>query len=76
MGGAKEVVGSTGQASRSGAAREAEDVGGGVEGPQGSHEEALGGVPESQERWGVGPQAIDLRNEQVQVGRSSGRSRW
>jgi hypothetical protein len=34
--------------------KEAEVVGGGVEGDQGSDEEAVGGLPEGQEGWGVG----------------------
>src|ERR1019366_8101489 len=49
MGGAEAATGPTGQA------QEAEVVGGGVEGHKGSHEEALGGLPQSPKGCGVGP---------------------
>jgi hypothetical protein len=50
MGGAEEATGATRQA---GEAQEAEDVGGGVEGDQGSHEKAVGGLPQGQTGWGL-----------------------
>jgi hypothetical protein len=53
MGGAEKARGATGQASRTGEAQEAENVGGGVEGDKGSHPEAVGGLPQSQESGGV-----------------------
>jgi hypothetical protein len=50
MGGAEAAAGAT---CITGEAQEAEVFGGRVEGDKGSHEEALGGLPEGQEGWGL-----------------------
>jgi hypothetical protein len=52
MGGTETATGATGP---TGEAQETEVVGGGFEGHKGSHQKALGGLPQSQESGGVGP---------------------
>src|ERR1017187_3672321 len=54
MGGAERATGATGPTE----AQEAEDVGGRFESHKGSHEEAVGGLPQSQESCGVGQPEI------------------
>jgi hypothetical protein len=67
MGGAEEATGATRNA---GEAQETEVLGCRFEGDKGSHEEAVGGLPQSQECCGVSPAPGDFRSECL-AGRSS-----
>jgi hypothetical protein len=58
MGGAETATGAT---RSTGEAQEAEVLGGRVEGHKGSHQKALGGLPQSQESGGVGRHPVEAK---------------